>query len=222
MKILLALFAAATLALAVLASRLGVVLSRSRRENARLREVVALSYRHGLGDIEELRRLRHDMRHYALLSGAPSPSSGTEGDGVIGALVEHYSGLAAKLGVTADLGLRFDGCEEDLVADLCLVLSNLLENAVEALRGQESGWLRGRSYCAEGYVSLVIGNSCAARLRRRHGAYLSGKARGRAGLGLATIQDVARRHGGKAVFRSDGRMFTASVFIPKRIATDEP
>lgn len=221
MKILLALFAAATLALAALAIRLGVVLGRSRRENARLREVVALSYRHGLGDIEELRRLRHDMRHYALLSGAPSPA-GAEGDGVIGALVEHYSGLAAKLGVTADLSLRFGGCGEELVADLCLVLSNLLENAVEALRCQENGWLRGRSYCAEGYVSLVIGNSCAARLRRRHGAYLSGKARGRAGLGLATVQDVARRHGGKAVFRSDGRMFTASVFIPKRNSTNEP
>lgn len=221
MKILLALFAAATLALAALAIRLRAVLSRSRRENARLREVVALSYRHGLGDVEELRKLRHDMRHFALLSESPSPAS-TEGDGVIGALVEHYSSLAAKLGVTADLSLRFDGCGEELVADLCLVLSNLLENAVESLRGQESGWLRGRSYCAEGYVSLVIGNSCAARLRSRHGAYLSGKARGRAGLGLATVQDVARRHGGKAVFRSDGRMFTASVFIPKRIATDEP
>ena len=52
-------------------------------------------------------------------------------------------------------------CEE-LLPDVCLVLSNLLENAVEALQREGTGWLRARCRSAQGYLSLVVGNSSSA------------------------------------------------------------
>lgn len=181
----------AAAALAAVCLRLWTLLARARSENRRLREIVTLNSRYKVGDLEELRRLRHDMRHYAIAAGAVPPPTGEASSGpAIRSLVEHYRAQAADMGVDADLMLDVDECGDELLPDLCLVVSNLLENAVEALRGQENGWLRGRSCCTDGYISLVIGNSCTAPLRVRHGVYRSTKSKGRSGIGLVTVADL--------------------------------
>lgn len=204
--------AAAALAAACL--RLWTLLARTRGENSRLREIVTLNSKYKVGDLEELRRLRHDMRHYAIAAGSvPPPAGEASGGPAVRSLVEHYRVQAAETGADADLMLDVDACGDELLPDLCLVVSNLLENAVEALRGQEHGWVRGRSCCTDGYVSLVIGNSCTAPLRTRHGVYRSTKSRGRAGIGLATVLEIARQYGGGASFTSDGKEFRACVFL---------
>lgn len=168
------------------------------------------------GRLLVLRRLRHDMRHYAITAGAMSETAASQtGDSAIGSLVEHYRRQAEDLGIAADLMLDLDGCGDEMLPDLCLVVSNLLENAVEALHGQKDGWLRARSCYTEGYITLVIGNSCAVPLRQHHGTYRSSKVRGRSGIGLATVYDVARHYGGRAVFTADGKQFMASVFLTR-------
>ena len=204
----------AAAALAAVCLRLWTLLARTRNENSRLREIVALNSKYKVGDLEELRRLRHDMRHYAVAAGnAPSQTGGASGGLAIRSLVEHYRVRAAETGAGADLMLDVDECGDELLPDLCLVISNLLENAVEALRGQEHGWLRGRSCCTDGYISLVIGNSCTVALKARRGVYRSTKSKGRAGIGLSTVSDIARQYGGSASFTSDGKEFRACVFL---------
>lgn len=212
MKICLILLSAAVAMLALTVVRLSRLLVRARGENQRLREIVTLNSKYSAMDLEELRRLRHDMRHYAITGSAMSASA-DQGGSAIRALVEYYRAQAASLGVEADLMLDLDGCGDELVPDLCLVVSNLLENAVEALNGQENGWLRARSCYTDGYITLVVGNSCTCVPRMRHGTYKSSKARGRSGIGLATVYEVARHYGGRAVFTADGKQFMASVFL---------
>ncbi len=223
MKACLILLSAAAALLALTTARLCALLARARNENARLREIVTLSSKYKLGDLEELRRLRHDMRHYAITAGAMAAPAPTDvpGGSAIRSLVEYYRDRASALGVSADLMLDLDGCGDELVPDLCLVISNLLENAVEALQGQEHGWLRARSCYTEGYVTLVIGNSCAVQPKRRHGTFPSSKSRGRTGIGLATVYEVARHYGGRAVFNADGKQFMASVFLARPAARSD-
>ena len=100
--------------------------------------------------------------------------------------------------------------------------ANLLENAVEALQREGGGWLRARCISTEGYLSLVVGNASTARLRSVNGRYLSSKAEGRFGLGLATVQEIARKYGGRAEFTADGEQFLASVFLPCPAPAEEP
>ena len=60
----------------------------------------------------------------------------------------------------------------------------------------------------------MVGNSSSAPLKSVNGRYLSSKAEGRFGIGLATVQDIARKYGGTAEFTADGHQFLASVFLP--------
>ena len=224
MKVCLILLSAAVVVLALALARLARLLTVARGENLRLREIVTLNSKYSAMDLEELRRLRHDMRHYAITADAVSAAAGSDapGSSVIRSLVEYYRGQARSVGASADLVLDLDSCGDELVPDLCLVVSNLLENAVEALQGQEHGWLRARSRCTDGYVTLVVGNSCTAAPRRRRGAFMSTKAPGRSGIGLATVYDVAHNYDGRAVFTADGNQFMASVFLTLPTCTAQP
>lgn len=210
--------------------RAQAALRREREENSRLRGVLEESARVAQADSDRLRQLRHDLRHYLLLaeSGAAgqgeagtlrshlerAPAPGRE-SWALSALERYYQAQAQALGLQADLRLVPPQSWEGLVPDLCLVVSNLLENALEALQREGGGWLRVRSVSTAGYYSLVVGNCCTRPLRSINGRYLSSKAPGRFGIGLSTVQSVARRCGGQAEFTVENGEFRATVFLPR-------
>ena len=151
---------------------------------------------------------------------ASSPSAtGPKQSWVLMSLVKYYRQRAEDLGFQADIRLDLLPPQEELLPDLCLLLSNLLENAIEALQREGTGWLRARSTSASGYLSLVVGNSCSRPLFLWNGRYLSSKRAGRLGVGLATVQEIVRRHGGEVDFSADGTQFRASVFLPYSLQT---
>lgn len=206
-------------------------LRREREENRRLRELLQEGSRLAQADADQLRQLRHDLRHYLLLAEGAAPADGEEADvprpppeqlsasgresWALSALEQHYQAQAQALGFQADLRLLPPQAWEGIVPDLCLVVSNLLENALEALQREGGGWLRVRSVSTAGYYSLVVGNSCTRPLRSINGRYLSSKAPGRFGIGLSTVQAVARRCGGQAEFTVADGEFRATVFLPR-------
>lgn len=241
MEILVLLLFPAAGALCWLGSRLYRLrreLLRERRENLRLRQLVSLGSQEASAELKAVQKLWHDLRHYLqMMDGHPGkdmglaaewrqalerpmPSSG-ESWGIV-ALIRYYEERAEELGITADLRLETGVLREGLLPDVCLVLSNLLENAVEALQREGGGWLRARCRSTQGYLSLVVVNSSSAPLKSVNGRYLSSKAEGRFGIGLATVQDIARRYGGQAEFTSDGQQFRASVFLPLPTPTEVP
>ena len=121
MKLCLILLSVAVVALALAAARLTSLLAVARGENRRLREIVTLNSKYGVTDLEELRRLRHDMRHYAITGSAVSASAqlSAPGSPAIRSLVEYYSAQARSAGASADLVLDLDICDDELVPDLC-------------------------------------------------------------------------------------------------------
>lgn len=201
-------------------------LRRQREENRRLRQVLLLGAHMGQEELEQLRRLRHDLRHYLRTADGAARTeeiAGALGEalesplpagGVLDALARYYRGQGETLGFQTDIRLELPFSQDVLLPDLCLVVSNLLENAVEALQREGGGWLRARSISRPGYISLAVGNTCTRPLCARSGRYLSSKGAGRTGMGLATVQEVARRYGGSCTFSADGAQFRAYVFLP--------
>ena len=207
-------------------------LRREREENRRLREIFRVGSQVAQTDLTQLRRLRHDLRQYLVLAEGTSsipagtdaalretleavPSSSSREGWVLSALERHFLEQAKVLGFQVDLRIIPPQSWEDAIPDLCLVLSNLLENGLEALQREGGGWLRARSISTAGYFSLVIGNSCTRPLKVRKGRYLSSKAPGRFGIGLETVREVAQRYGGQAEFIAENGEFRASVFLPR-------
>ena len=224
--------AAGVLALGLLLKALGLskALRREREENSRLRRLLQIGTQAAGNDLAQLRRLRHDLRQYLIFTqsaAAPAapvslqdaldaaPPAGEHESWAISALEQHYLDRARALGFEADLRITLPQAWEEAIPDVCLVLSNLLENAVEALQREGGGWLRARSVATAGYVSLVVGNTCTRPLRVFGGHYLSSKSPGRFGIGLETVREIARRWGGQAEFTAENGTFRASVFLPR-------
>ncbi len=218
--------AGAVLAALVWIVRLRKALRQKQEENQRLKRVLLLGSHSAQEDLSALRKLRHDLRHYLLMTDTATlpedlgktleqPLSAEGGQSwALTSLERYYREQGEALGFETDIRLNLELPQEELLPDLCLVVSNLLENAVEALRREGGGWLRARSKSAPGYVSLVVCNSCSQVLRTWNGRYLSSKAEGRFGMGLATVQEIARRYGGSWEFSADGTQFRAVVFLP--------
>ncbi|WP_295626307.1 GHKL domain-containing protein [uncultured Intestinimonas sp.] len=232
-----ALLAAGVLWLTFRVLRLRRSLEMERQESRRLKKLLTLGSREINAELDHMHRLRHDLRHslpliersaqipealsldLAATLERPIPPGRSW---AVTVLARHYERRAEDQGVAADIRLEIDADLGDILPDLCLVLSNLLENALEALQREGGGWLRARCISTEGYLSLVVGNASTARLRSVNGRYLSSKAEGRFGLGLATVQEIARKYGGRAEFTADGEQFLASVFLPCTAPAEEP
>ena len=185
--------------------------------------------------MDELRRQRHDLRHQlAAIQGLaspddlrlreyidelldaipPSPKLYCENQAV-NAIVSHYAAMCDGRGVETEIQLSVPSRTEQVTdAELCVIFGNLLENALEACARMTEGRRFIRLNSAEhlGTLAITMDNSFDGDARQENGRFRSGK-RGDFGVGLSSIQAVARKRGGDARFEPDGRVFRSSVYV---------
>ena len=132
-------------------------------------------------------------------------------------MLVYYCDRARQLGMTPDVKAAVPADIGLNNADLCSIVGNLLENAVEALQSQESGTrlLRVRIRVDDGHprtMFIAVDNSHGNRIVRKGDRFLSTKHDGE-GLGTASICNIAKRNHGTANFAYDDAMFQASVMV---------
>ena len=99
--------------------------------------------------------------------------------------------------------------------DVCSVLSNLLENAMEAsLRtALEKRSVRVSARLRSGNMLLLsVENSYDGEVREKNGVFLSSKRPGE-GIGLQAVQHAAEKSGGYCRFHYGDGVFTANVML---------
>ncbi|SFR87332.1 sensor histidine kinase [Anaeromicropila populeti] len=187
--------------------------------------------------VEESAKLRHDFRHHLrtlmtlsqesrheelenYIRGITEINEGTRLGRLtenieIDAMVQYYSNLArsnhiqfrARLNIPAQLNIS--------IVDLCGVLGNLLENAVEACQRQQTGtksiFIAGR--VNDGCLEFVVDNSFSGKVNISRGQYLSSKRNG-FGLGISSVLETIERYNGVINLYSDDKGFHAEVSIP--------
>ena len=134
---------------------------------------------------------------------------------VADAVLRHYEIIAKAVGAIYDVALSFP---KDLAFpsdELCVMLSNLLENATEAMARQKHGqrqlYLRGGVDGTD--LFLMVHNSFSGKVQKRGEEFLSSKSEG-FGLGIRSVQRITENHGGLCGFLVDGDLFKVSVLIP--------
>lgn len=209
--------------------------SAQREEALRQVDAQLKTQRERFGELLEYNRqvrvLRHDMRHHLLaLEGMLAEGRYTEAENYLkeyGATVEptegpplcenyvadviarHYQAKAAALGVRTDFLLSLPQACGVADADLCVVLGNLLENAVNACGGAAGGkFIRVRVKAEGEEVLIAIDNSCGEKAPS-----------GGAGLGIPSVKAVARAYGGMARLARKGDVFEASVLLTRKPAS---
>ena len=98
--------------------------------------------------------------------------------------------------------------------ELCSVLGNMLDNAVEACGTlpEEERFMRGYIGKLKGQLYLSVQNS-AGKVRKEKGSYLSTK-EGEHGYGLFRIDRVAKKYGGYVNRQNEEGIFATEIMIP--------
>lgn len=184
---------------------------------------------------EEVRRQRHDLRHQPTairgLAGKDNPQLRTYIDSLldaiptapqtycanqaVNAIVSRCAGIFKERGVdfTARLAVPAD-TEQVSDAELCVIFGNLMENAVEACFRMTEGvkFVRLNSSLEHGILTITMDNSFDGQVKQEEGRFRSSK-RDDFGVGLTSIQAVAKAHHGDARFEMDGQTFYSSVYL---------
>ena len=177
---------------------------------------------------EASRNLRHDLRHHFTAVSRLAEDESAErtkayldelSDQVVfgqektycknhaaNAVAAHYLGIAESEGVKVEAALRVPEDTNDVPAmDICVILGNFLENALEACRRMEQGdrFISVRSRIDGDTLSIVVTNSYDGVWREENGVYLSRKKQGktsREGVGLSSVRAVCEKHRGFAQY----------------------
>lgn len=203
----------------------------------RMMDLQREQYRRIIEDEEKGKAARHDLRHqlavirrYALegdtegavrycdeLAGAVLHSERRVwcGNFAVNAALDHYLSEAERAGIQLDILLDIP---EDVgglpVTELCVIIGNLLENAVEASLGippkERFIHLRGRMWSRS--LTITMDNGFDGSIRRRGELWHSRKREG-VGIGLSSVQAICRKYGGKAEFETKDRIFRSSVML---------
>jgi sensor histidine kinase regulating citrate/malate metabolism len=217
------------------------------KDNARMTESqLAMQkehYRQLMLDSETVKAMRHDLRHHLVIfrQFAESRDSGKMkeyvddlSDGLavghdkaycenhaVGAITAYYLGLAEGEGVFVEARLHIPEDTGRVPAmDLCVVMGNMLENAVEACQRMEHGekFIRARSLIQGDYITLAVENSFDGLWNEKDGVYLSRKRDGAEnppceGVGLSSVKTVCAKYDGRAVFEVDGNVWRSSAAV---------
>lgn len=190
---------------------------------------------------EENRRIIHDFRHHLrVLTGMAEKTNQTElttylnniypnitssqssnihfcENEAVDALLRYYAGSAENKNINYRFQMSIPRPLTIPDLDLCSILGNLLENAIEACEKQQkeptsillTTQERGQQ------LFLVIRNSYNGQLRKVNGNYISSKpGKIRLGIGLASSKNLVKQYGGSVNITADKNYFQVGISIP--------
>ena len=187
-------------------------------------------YNQTLDYIEQVRIIRHDFRHHIhallymdkeqqvkYLKNLQKELENSEQqifceNQAVNGLIQEYAGRAKKAGIsfTARLDLSAHIPIDDLT--LCIVIGNLLENAMEASKKMEKDpFIRIQARMDGDHLLMLVENAYNGSIQEKNGKILSSKKDG--GLGMLSIQHILNRPGDEFDVYFNDDTFTAMVQI---------
>lgn len=136
------------------------------------------------------------------------------GNEEVDAILNYRLEKIRKIGAEISLKLNVPRASFCSNFDLNILLSNLLDNAVEALANSEKKILIFRLELEKGVLYLEVKNSFSGRINRKNGRYLTLKEdREYHGIGLANARKVVEKYGGTLVITQEGGMFCVDTIL---------
>ncbi len=189
--------------------------------------------------IQETRRSRHDMRHHFLVLKDLAKNKDLEGlreyldkasaysslqpmavycdNMVVNALLCYYKEQAEKDQVKVTMQVSLFDKIPVTDTELCIILGNLLENAVEAcrrMRSQERFIDLELSMVSSALLVVLIKNSFEGAVRRaQDGTFFSTKEKDRKGIGLSSVLNITEKYNGVSRLGYEDQVFQVSLLL---------
>lgn len=230
------------LAILILFYVLFYFMAKSLNKNDRLRQenqflsLQQAQYDRLCNSIEETKQARHDMRHhfsvitalvnrkewaelnsYLAQARESIPASELQlcDNPAVDSVASHYC-LRYKennIPYTAELNLPYKLPVSDI--DICLVLSNLMENALEAILCTKKAKrkIKVQAYLhSENVVVITVENTFDHIPKEKNGIFQSSKHSGN-GIGIESVRHIAEKKGGYCRFVYSDGLFSANVML---------
>lgn len=182
-----------------------------------------------------LKKQRHDLRHHlitikeladsangeldsyinSLIDNVPKPQERYCENTAVNAIISHYAAICKDENITFTTRLVVPNIENaGFNSELSVIFGNLLENATYACRKTDNDKRFIRICSGVRYDTFVItmDNSYDGNFISVDGRFRSTKRDG-FGIGLSSIQSVARKYHGDAKFEGKGEYFQSSVYM---------
>lgn len=219
-----------------------LLMAASLNRNARLQHenqmlsVQQQRYENLKNAIEEARQARHDMRHQLqqisalaeegdleslkaylakTVSRIPNLDMNFCGNRAADRVVGYYWALCRREDIPFCAQLDLPEVLPTDEIDMCLVLSNLLENALEAsLRtATERRQIKVTAYVhVERLLLIEVENAFDGEVKEKGGVFRSSKRRGN-GIGIQSVCHIAEKTGGASTFTYQNGVFSAKVML---------
>jgi len=199
-------------------------------------------YHRIIDSMEIARRMRHDLRHHLVTMQGFLKSDQTEqakqylsqilkitpeheipklcGNAVVNLVVSHYRALAEEQGIQFSVRIAIPDDLPILDADLSVMIGNLLENAIDAVKQVDHTagtmpFIRLNMICSGKMLAVTVDNSFDGIVEMDGEQYLSTKPN-HGGYGLQSVEAIAAKYAGGVEFTHEANVFHSSVMIGLR------
>lgn len=188
--------------------------------------------------IEQTSRQRHDIRHHLLVINSYIKADDIQG---LNGYIEEYSAslpsgsgsvycdnfaLNSLLGYYEELSENSHASFNTAISlpeelpfpdmDLCAILSNLLENAVEACArmASEDRFINVKISATSNFLlTVIVENSYEGKILRSGEVFLSSKKKGREGIGISSVLHIIEQYHGISKFEYQDHIFKVSILL---------
>ena len=139
------------------------------------------------------------------------------GNVMVDAVLNSKISVARAKQIAVDAKARVPQHMSVAEVDLCVILGNLLDNAIEACMGIEEGsqrFIRIYIDVLQGQLYLYVLNATAGILKRRGNSYLSTKDSREHGYGLMRMDRVVEKYHGYLDRQDEEGVFATEVLLP--------
>ena len=213
-----------------------IVENQNMMKKAALLEIQAEQYRNLRNHMQETNRIRHDFRHQLAVLTAMLKNREYEemekyletytsriSDTIkhycpshaVNALLSHYASLAGDQSIASHFKIRVSDPFPVDEMDFCVLLGNLLENAVHACiqlpeKDREITLKIGQT--AAHTIALEITNPYSGSVRKQNGRFLSSKHNGY-GQGLDSVRMITEKYQGLLEIHHENQIFLVRILL---------
>ena len=186
--------------------------------------------------ISEARKTRHDVRHHIAVMQLHIENNEIEnlknyifdyGESLphetfvplcenftASTIVSHYINMAKESDVQLYAKLQIPKNLNVSDTDLCVILGNLLENAIEGCQHVKTGtrFVKIRSKVFENMLTIVVDNTFSGEIKKIGDKFISNKRDGH-GIGTTSVSAIVKKHNGKIKFEVKDNIFQVSVLL---------
>lgn len=139
------------------------------------------------------------------------------GNRMADAILNSKLSIAAQKGITVKAEAKIPVSLTVPELDLCIIIGNLIDNAIEACADlpQDKRLIRLYMEMKGSYLYMCITNTAAGRKKTKNGKiYRTTKGEGH-GFGLTRIDAIVEKHGGYVTRASEDEAYTTEVLLPQ-------